>query len=579
MKSNYESEFDKLSKALDPEERESLLKKIQESNKVSEVETKSSHKETYNKRQYAYAKNIINTSDIITRFIVWVISIFTGRKKEDIVLNRMFLDIRNDISTRYGNIIDFKNNLITKSFSDEILNLSDFCESLIPVFSHFFQDPLYYTKFLSSLVEKNFNNELIDFLKELDPSKYVIGSDYIEKPVYFKEKDRRLNKFFQKTSLVSMSGINKFFEKFELIMMLVNFDFKSLIYEFTKADLMGQSKQGIHFVVIENLLERLYILLNSIDFSYDSIILVEEMIEFSAADENKNIDDIESNFIERDIENIKYLFNAIANFKKNIPLNLIFQYFKKDVLYSPKPLKVKFDVFNLYKEYKKKLVDGEWNEYYEKIGDMSMKKALHVLFKDYDFNTLDYFNLTLKKILDDKSHVKLKNVKRINLVANFLEQIYKIDIEKIMNKILVNGNFAKESDRSSLATNYYLLKNYADKLRSFDENLDEEKELGKKINTYTRISVGDIDFAKTLQNTVVDINLSTDEMLEEVFNALWYINHVAVNLSDKSTKKSLILLNFDDMRFPGYINAGEAIEKIKELFEKFFRIYNLINDI
>jgi len=61
------------------------------------------------------------------------------------------------------------------------------------------------------------------------------------------------------------------------------------------------------------------------------------------------------------------------------------------------------------------------------------------LFKNYDFNTLDFFNPDLKNKIDMHSHIKLKNVKKLNILTHFIEKVYKPEIEKVINKLLIDG--------------------------------------------------------------------------------------------------------------------------------------------
>ena len=171
------------------------------------------------------------------------------------------------------------------------------------------------------------------------------------------------------------------------------------------------------------------------------------------------------------------LLQSINNFKKAVPLKLIFQYFRNDILYAPSPLNIKIDIMSLYKEYKRKIINKEWAIYFEKIGEMNLKKTLDLLFPEYNFSTLDYFNLELSDLINKKSPFKLKNVKKMNIIMYFLETKYRTEIEKIINKILISGNFTKDTIRSNLASTYYLLHNYPERIRKFDTNFKSENEL------------------------------------------------------------------------------------------------------
>jgi hypothetical protein len=574
----YDSEFERLARTLEPNERKSLLDKIRKLKQIENIKIPEVKKENIVRRQLNYAKNLVVKSNFITKIIVWFISFFSNKKREEVILGWMFNDIKKEITIKYGNLVDFKNGVLTRYFAEEVLNLAEICNELIPIINLYFKDEVYYYDFLSLLIEKSFSSELQMSLDKLNPETFNLDSDYIELDKYFSERDKRLKDFFQKLSFYSFNNIEKFFSRFELIIIMVNFDYKGLLYDFIREDQLGrnQSKEGIHFFIVENLLERLYILLETINFNYDQIIPIEDMLHFSK-DQMENATD-ESIFSKKDIEKIKMLLQSINNFKKAVPLKLIFQYFKNDILYSPTPLSIKIDVLTLYKEYKRKIINKEWTIYFEKIGEMNLKKTLDLLFPEYDFNTLDYFNPDLSEIINKKSPFKLKNVKKINIIMHFLDTKYRTEIEKIINKILISGNFTKDTIRSNLASTYYLLHNYPERIRNFDNDFESDNEYGRKISSYLKVSSGEIDYTRTLRNTILDINDSSNQLIEEVFNALWSIQELANNLANYYNAKNVLVLNFNEIKLPGYFNSIQAIKDVKKILDLFFKVYNQIGE-
>ena len=103
-----------------------------------------------------------------------------------------------------------------------------------------------------------------------------------------------------------MIRLRIFFTNFELIILLIIFDYKSLLINFVdnvnerldenKID----NKRGVYFYNVEELLERFYILIESINFDYDGIKLIDNMVEFS--DKNpKELFPNNNNFTENDL--------------------------------------------------------------------------------------------------------------------------------------------------------------------------------------------------------------------------------------------------------------------------------------
>ncbi len=574
----FDSEFERLARTLEPDERKALLDKIRKLKQIQSIKIPELKKENVVKRQFNYAKTLIRKSNFFTRLIIVIISFFSNKKREEVVLTWMFNDIRKEIILKYGNLVDFKNGVLSRHFAEEILNLAEICNDLIPIINVYFKDEMYYYDFISSVLEKNFSSELTLSLDRLNPETFEIKSDFIELAEYLNEKDKRLKDFFHKLSFHSFANFERLFSRFELIIIFVNFDFKGLLYDFIKEDQMSGnvSKEGIHFFIVENLLEKLFMLLEAIDFDYDKVILIEDMQEFS---KQQNLTyDSESGFSRKDIEKIKILFQTISNFKKTVPLKLIFQYFKNDILFSPMPLRIKIDVMNLYKEYKRRIINKEWTIYFDRIGELNLKKTLDLIFPDYNFNTLEFFNQELSDLINKRSPFKIKNIKRLNLILYFLETKYKTEIEKIVNKVLLSGNFTKDTIRSNLASTYYLLHNFPQRLRSFDDNFETDKEYGRKITNYLKVNAGEIDYTRTLRNTIIDINEVSSQLVEEVFNGLWAIHELSNNLADFYNARNVLVLNFNEIKIPGYFSPTEAIKKVKEVIDLFFKVYNQIGE-
>ena len=59
---------------------------------------------------------------------------------------------------------------------------------------------------------------------------------------------------------------------------------------------------------------------------------------------------------------------------------------------------------------------------------------MQLLFKDYNFNSLEYFTPDFKKNIEEKSVAKVKNVKKLNFLVKFLEEKYPKEVEKVINQ-------------------------------------------------------------------------------------------------------------------------------------------------
>ena len=174
---------------------------------------------------------------------------------------------------------------------------------------------------------------------------------------------------------------------------------------------------GIKFNVIEPILEKLLVILNSINFEYEQISFIEEIIGFK---NNNEPTEEPLFFTETDIENIKYIFNIIKQFLSRVPLTKIFQYFKQNLLYKPNKLNLKSDFLTIYKNLKRNETDILWDKHYEKLLEKNRKRLITELFGEYNFDTLENFNLNLSNMINKSSNVKIRFVKKINILTEFI---------------------------------------------------------------------------------------------------------------------------------------------------------------
>lgn len=576
-----ESQFDYLAKSLNEEERKDLLKKIKKITK-EEVREESISSESAQdiksnyEKQLKIARSIYEAESFFSKIIITIISFFTGKKKEEIILKRLFNELKKEILAINPDIINFEYALLTLSFLEEIEKLSQYCTNLLPLVEKFFGDTKVYNNFVMWLIEKTFDEELKTLLKELDPDNIEVNLSQLNKEDFLNEKKKRFNNFIKKFSFLDLSDVTNSFEKFEILVRLITFDFKVFNYYFTDTTL-NREITGIKFNVLEPLLEKLLTIVSTIDFSFEEIKFLERIDEINF--DLISSDEKEENFLisNEDIQNFKTLFETIKQFNSRVPLLEILQYFKQNLLYKPQKIRITTDLVSLYKNLKRNQIDVLWEKQFSRLIERKQTLLIKELLGEYDFNTLENFNLKLSPI-NKSSHIKIKYIKKLNILTEFLLRIYKNEIEKIINKILIDGSFAKESYRNNLSSSYYILKNIPEKIKNFDLEFDEDGSFGKRLSVYFKVSIGEIDYTKSIQNTIIEINETTEKIISDSIEAINQIRSFIHNILDVPIDLNSFLLNFESIKIPGYINSYQAVIKIKEYFDKFIEIFNSLED-
>jgi len=582
VESNYQrpSEFFKLSKELNDEERKRLLSKIgnlKTDSKENEVSSEKVQEEK--KSQIVYANTVYQSGGILYRIIIMIISLFSGRKKEDVIIDNELNNIKKYLRLNYSSLIDFKENRLTHNFIKEIQQLAKLAYKIKEVVNKYFGDDFYFTSFLSVIAEEMFSDKIKTNLFELHPETIANPQELSDKTNFFQEKEKRLKKFMIQLDVVIFENINLQINKFDIINKLINFDYKDLLSSFLLLDVNEQPKSAnfCKFEQIDLSLQRLYKLLYSINFSVSDIIFLNDMLEYCQI--NPINYPKEAQYNEETIKDFDKLIEYAKLLKEKIPFKEIFQYFYKDILYKIKPIRPNLNFTDVYKEYKKTIVDKLWSQHYVELRKKNLDLFINNLMNGYDFNSFSNFNKNLKLELERHGPNKIVNFYTLSIFYEFLVSIYKIKIEIIINKILIEGIFKKDNVRANLFVSYYTLNGFPEKLREFDQKLNPEKDYGKKIQNTIKRVMADPSFKTPIIGIINEINDESYKLKQEIADSFKTVFNFISSLVDATEPAANPLTNFDKIKIPGHPNSFIAVEKSVELFKKFYQIYNLIEEI
>ncbi|MBP7552723.1 MAG: hypothetical protein KA885_04795, partial [Spirochaetes bacterium] len=286
MDNNYQrpSEFLKLSKELNDEERKNLLSKIgnlKTDNK--EGENSSERVQEEKKSQIVYANTIYQSGGLLYKIAIMIMSLFSGNKKEDVIIDNELNNIKKHLRLNHSSLIDFAENRLTHNFIKEIQQLARLSQQLKEVVNKYFGDDFYFTSFLSGIAEQMFSEKIKTNLSELYPESITNPQELADKTKFFQEKEKRLKKFLIQLDVMIFENINLQINKFDIINKLINFDYKDLLSSFLLLDVNEQPKSTnfCKFEQVDLSLQRLYKLLYSINFTVSDIIFLNDMLEYS----------------------------------------------------------------------------------------------------------------------------------------------------------------------------------------------------------------------------------------------------------------------------------------------------------
>lgn len=571
-----ESEFTKLSKNLAPIERKKLLEKIDK----EKEEEKNLNKNTKHSRkiQYEYAKKIYKKSGFFEKVVIWFMTFFSGKDREDVVIEEELNKIKREIKNQNKNIINFENSSLTSFFAKELIKIWKKCET-IKKKSNIIFDIEYYNNFLFFIFEKYLPGSLKFDVKEIFYEEIDNDSSQPDSETSIKIINSHISKYFKMLDASDYSKFNDDFKKIDVLLKIIKFDYEGLLVHFSVNDYNNSVllTNTADFFRIDKLLEMLFSLFLEISFSVEDLAFFEELKQYAELVKNKQPDK-DLTFDESVLTLYRDLIDSIKNIKKIIPIQLIYKYFKKDILYSIKRFPHSNVFLVQYKEKKKKLILKEWKIYIDKMKTDNLLKLIDTMFKGYDFQSLPNFRIDLQNKIKKYSSVKLLHLHTLNIMVEFFRTIYSPKIEHVINHILIDGTFKTDLDRSMLSTAYYNLKNIVQEIEEYDKKFAPNEQWNKKIESYiARLSV-DSNFKNMLETTIKEINVETQSFMNNIIKPLDYIREFFNNIVYNKLSELNPLINLDKIKIRGYIYPYKAAERVVNWLNSFEKIRELVEE-
>lgn len=584
LKSNN---FSKLVKDITDKERNELLGKLQkytyddlESGKGSDVRRSERNKR---KEIEKYSQNVYKKMSLINKIITVIKSFFSGQPIEDIVIENEFNDIKKNIKIQNPKLVDFAQHKLTSTFIKKIIPLIKEINIISEGIDSAINETVFYYEFLVYVVEKVKSDELQELMKIISPYDIDESTNVMDKKVYDNEKEKRIKRFFSKLSTqINFDDISREFLHFELLRKLLQFDYNGLLRMFFIYDVEQTLGEKNFAIITDNVIssiERFYRIISSLSFDFESSLILKDFFDYleKFPIHIKDINDTAD--YNQYYNSILKLSSIIKEINKEIPFEEIFKYAYKNVLYRTRIIKFNFNVYDLYRAYKTKIIEKLWDNSYQQLRKNRIESIVHEIFGKYNFDSLHYFKKDVKMRIEKYAKTPLNDYYVINFILKFITMHYKGKIEVALNKILINGNFKKETEKQKLSASYYLLNSAEERILNFDRKFSEEHSFMKKIISTIRRIGGDPNYKTPLINIVNDINNETNTITNELIDAIKNTKDILAKISSPDQSDWRLVSNFSAIKIPGFTNSLIALEKYVKILEKVLDVYKLIKDV
>lgn len=582
MSNKKNNKFFELSHELNEVERKTLLQKLSRQGKEKIIEVPEIEKKkggTSQLERISYARNVYKKANFLDKIIFKIISLFNGKKIEYVVIEQQLEVLKKELTSKYARYFDFEQSRLTSSFIERFMPLIIEVNNLYDDFILFHEDRVAYYDFLSHLVEKSLTGDIIDVLEDTYPQNLESNKEFLEKENYIVEKNKRLKRYIAKLEGVNLTSLNQQFKMFDLFLKVTYFEFRDILSLFLISDIEEPISKANYSNVTNVLpiMEKFYRILKSVNFKYDEILIFDDFFEYFSAYKvhgktSKTID------FSSHRDTIITIFKRLEEINKNIPFAKIFQYFNQDLLYMPAPINYNVNILDIYKTYKKTYVDKTWDNHYTALRQQNIMNLLHGIFDNYNFDSFEHFNNEIRDNLEKSTQRRLTDFYSVNLIAEFLKRYYRNNLEALINKILIDGIFKKEVVRATVSAAYYTLNSMHQKLKEFDTNFAENKEMGKKIGITLRKALNDPNFKTPLMNIVGDINEDTGIIKQEFAEALQIIYKFLITVMDIRSPENNPITNVAQIRISTHANIFVALEKAVEIINRYNEVQSLVEE-
>ncbi len=585
---NPNNSFDSLTKELTNSEKKKLLEKLSiRLDTTAEIikEEKESITSIYSKKQDAFIEHRIHSMSLLDKIILWFRSIFTGKTRYTLVLDDELSLIKKKINTQQsGLIIDFDTNQITFKVISLFLPLFTRLLENETRFKAFFLDQEYYYGFLSYSIENRFAIQLKEELELLHPENILEEQDnekYLDQIIFDKEMNLRLSRYFNKFEKCDFSILSKEMTSFDTFLLLLKFDIRNLLSSFKINNVNEQLSiaNNIEFFKVSKSLEILGTIINNLDDKVNYADYLKGLVLYTSVNPVIHYNDQVEIFHEQDIQGITDIFNIIFSIKKTIPFQEIFKYFNKNLFYCFKQFSINYDLIQIYKESKKAITESSWKRFYINFKKKLFMNLVNEILPDFDLNSLAYFNNSLRDIFDKDMQRLFININSLNIINKFNNDLYLIRIEKLMNRLLIDGTFVDNLERESLSTAYQNLKEAKNAIQKFDNSLSNTGETGKKLRQLRQRSTGDEYFRTNLKNAILDLNKESKDIINAIMESYEILIRFLRQFSKPIPGKGFPVTNLDNVKPVSGTHIYIEIEKTLNYFEKLYKILSLSETI
>ena len=254
--------------------------------------------------------------------------------------------------------------------------------------------------------------------------------------------------------------------------------------------------------------------------------------------------------------------DVIREFNKQVPLNLIIRCFSRDLSIVPNEISGGEDWYILYRDYWKKTVESLCNEYSRKNQHRKLFISFNDFFKGQDLEVIKYIHSD-----SNPEGIPLRGSWALSFLRSFSSIIFMPDISRILLPIYNDGEFKEEDTHVEFSWSYGYLLRLEEEIDKFEEGISPVGLHGERYSqAYKENSAPDVK-KRRLKLIVDKVQREANEIIEQSRKACQSMTDILSGIHGENPAENRVYLtNYfrisgTDERFLPKI--GEAVLKLK----------------
>lgn len=503
------SVFDRLVAELSTNERKELLDKCRRSYTLADEPLYFSRDED---RPVVVAQAYTETG-IITRLVVFFVSLFTGRERLEVMEERLLKQLIRRIEREYPGLLQSSEHLALDQLKYEIESLQNAAAV--------FRNPL-------ETVLENSRGEFIAFLAGLEyeivQEKLIEVTEPAKRSEEFADMDDRkikeklefdLENLFLEFTDSERERMSQNMRSLFLIGRFARFSFKSILDQFD-----GDGAPGCPLDKLEEPLEKLLGILRGLRIPPETG-TIQALFVFLYQKELEDREfDIETK-LKNQMERVEEALGTIRHFNTTVPLLDILKYIKMDINFDPEITAGDDDWFVQFKNFWKERLERNFNRF---AGERKKAQFLE--------SAAEFLGLTRFPLLDNyrngsvSPHMRVRHQYRLGFIHAYVDKFIQNKYKRQLQIILIDGEFYKDANRKDFTDAYNMLTRIPDRVGKIEQDLSTGGMVGRLIMQTDSESITNALKSKKIENILQRIEPEVYQIVKGGFDNLELLKNV-----------------------------------------------------